>query len=264
MIRGVTFDCWGTLITDRGFERSMAGRVDAVAEACDMSRQDAAELLDRALRQHHDEWLNERQYGSTGMAKFCMTELGITDDEACARLGEALEEAGRLGSQSALPGAQQTLRMLREAGLRTALVCDAGFTPGRIVRDFLSEHGLLEHLEHCSFSNEVGVPKPDPRMFRDALDAIDVRPAEAVHVGDLLRTDIWGARSVGMRTIRITAINDDATERVSWDPGAPLGRSAARSASTRAVEPPRSDDADAIVASHSEIPAALRALGAAI
>jgi FMN phosphatase YigB (HAD superfamily) len=260
MIRAVTFDCWGTLITDSGFEHAMARRVEAIAEACDLDLERAAALLDRAWREHHDAWLNTRQYGSEGMARFCMTELGITDAAACEHLTEAMEEAGRLGSQRALEGAVATLQLLREAGIRTALVCDAGFTPGRIVRDFLGEHGLAPHLEFLAFSNEVGVPKPDPQIFRVALEALDAPPEAAVHVGDLLRTDIFGARALGMKTIRITQVTDDAARGFSWDPQAAF----ADREEAPGPKPSPFADADEVVGSHAEMPDALRRLGTAI
>jgi putative hydrolase of the HAD superfamily len=260
VITAVTFDCWGTLITDSGFERAMARRVEAIAEACDLDPEQAAVLLDRAWREHHGAWLDTRQFGSEGMARFCMEELGIGDDTVCARLTEALEEAGRLGSQRALEGAVTTLELLRAAGIRTALVCDAGFTPGRIVRDFLEEHGLARHLEFLAFSNEVGVPKPHPQMFRVALEALGTPPEAAIHVGDLLRTDIFGARAVGMKTIRITQVSDDATRGFSWDPAAAFNERAEDAASA----PSPFEDADEVVASHAEMPDALRRLGAAI
>lgn len=260
-ITAVTFDCWGTLITDSGFEKAMARRVEAIADACGVEQEAAADLLDRAWRVHHDEWLNSRQYGSSGMARFCTSELGITDEAVCDRLTDAMEEAGRLGSQSGLEGAVETLRTLREAGIRTALVCDAGFTPGRIVRDFLDGFGLLEHLEFCAFSNEVGTPKPDPRIFRVALEAIDTPPERAAHVGDLLRTDIFGARSMGMKTVRITQISDDALRGFSWDANAAFaGHLGAEERADRGPSP--YDDADEIVASHAELVGALRRLGA--
>jgi FMN phosphatase YigB (HAD superfamily) len=267
-VTAVTFDCWGTLITDRGFEQAMARRVEAIAETGGLDQPAASELLDRAWRVHHDEWMNGRQYGSSGMAKFCTTELGLDDAEVCERLTGALEEAGRLGSQRGLEGAVETLRLLREAGIRTALVCDAGFTPGRIVRDFLDEFGLLEHLEFCAFSNEVGVPKPDPRIFQVALEAIDTPPENAAHVGDLLRTDVYGARSIGMKTVRITQSGDDAAGGFSWDPNVPFGttRPASRGGNAGRNDggrgPAPFEDADEIVASHSALPDALRRLGA--
>jgi putative hydrolase of the HAD superfamily len=258
-IRAVTFDCWGTLISDRGFEKAMARRVEAIAEAIGADQETASAVLDDAWRVHHDEWLNTRQYGSEGIARFCMEHAGIRDDEACARLQEALEEAGRLGTQFALEGAAASLVLLRRSGIRTALVCDAGFTPGRIVRDFLAEHGLLEHLEHCVFSNEIGVPKPDPRAFTAALDALGVDAGEAAHVGDLLRTDIYGARAVGMKSVRITQAGDDAARGFSWDPNAAFGDQVGHEARTTEVP---FEDADEVIASHAELPAALARLGA--
>lgn len=258
-LEAVTFDCWGTLITDSDFDSAMAARVEAIADAGDLRREDAAALLDRAWRVHHDEWLNARQYGSSGMARFCLTELGVEDEDTCARLTEALEEAGRLGAQRALEGAPDTLRMLRDAGVRTALVCDAGFTPGRIVRDFLDENGLLEHLEFCAFSNEVGAPKPDPRIFRAALEAIDTPADRAVHVGDLLRTDVFGARSLGMRTVRITQVGDDAARGFSWDPDAAFAGHLGTERRDDRGSP--YEDADEIVDSHAALPDALRRLG---
>jgi FMN phosphatase YigB (HAD superfamily) len=262
-ITAVTFDCWGTLITDSGFEKAMARRGEAISAAFGIPFEEAAELMDRAWREHHNAWINGVQYGSAGIARFCMTDRAVDDEGACAALQEALEEAGRLGTQRALKGAVNSLKTLRAAGIRTALVCDAGFTPGRIVRDFLDEYGLLEHLEYCAFSDEVGVPKPDPRIFRAALEALEVAPEETVHVGDLLRTDIHGGKQLGMRTVRITQVSDDAVRGFSWDPNAAF-------ASTGTEPPPDGapvspfEDADAVVASHAELPDALRALGAQI
>ena len=92
------------------------------------------------------------------------------------------------------------------------LVCDTGFTPGRSVRRLLESAGLLELLEVQVFSDEVGVPKPDPRTFLAALEPLGVAPQKALHVGDLRRTDVAGAREFGMGTVRIAAHHDDKSE----------------------------------------------------
>ena len=244
-IKAVTFDCWGTLITDSDLEKASAARTQAIVDYTGLEFERAQELFQRGWEKHHHSWLGGIQYGSEGIALYCVTELGIDDDMVRERLTEAFEEAGRHGTLRPLDGAPDTLRALREAGIRTALVCDTGLTPGRVVREFLDEAGCLEHLEFCAFSNEVGVPKPDPRIFRAALDAIDSKPEEAVHVGDLLRTDIEGGRDMGMKTIRITDVNDDMTSRFSGPADNVI-------------------DADAVVASHRDMIGALRELGAAI
>jgi len=252
-VRTVTFDCWGTLIADRDYASAMAVRVRAVADASrgELSPEAARELLDKAWREHHLQWLGGTQFGSPGIARYVADELG--DQAIYGLLQEAFEDAGRHGTIEEVPGAAAALADLRDRGIRTALVCDAGMTPGRIVRDFLDGAGVLQHLEFCAFSDEIGVPKPSPRMFEAALAAIDSRPGDAVHVGDLLRTDVDGARAFGMRTIRITAVSDDVRQGFSWDASAVLDGSETASESPFA-------DADEVISSYDEFPGALRRL----
>jgi putative hydrolase of the HAD superfamily len=50
-------------------------------------------------------------------------------------------------------------------------------------------------------SVRVGWSKPDPRIFRSALDELGLAPADAVFVGDSLPRDMVGARAIGMRHI---------------------------------------------------------------
>jgi putative hydrolase of the HAD superfamily len=105
--------------------------------------------------------------------------------------------------------AREFLSALREAGIRTALICDTGFTPGRVVRSVLARVGLLESLEITVFSDEIGVPKPHARAFASALSALGSSPDGAVHVGDLRRSDVAGARVAGMGSVRFRGHNDD-------------------------------------------------------
>jgi putative hydrolase of the HAD superfamily len=114
-------------------------------------------------------------------------------------------------------GTQEPLGRLRAAGLRLALICDTGFTPGRVVRRLLDDAGLLDYLEVLCFSDEVGVPKPGNEIFAKALAELGARPPEAIHVGDLRRTDIAGARDFGMRSARFRGVHDDQSSGAEAD-----------------------------------------------
>ena len=50
-------------------------------------------------------------------------------------------------------------------------------------------------------AHEPGVAKPDPIAFERALAQVGAEPGDAVHIGDIERTDVQGARAVGMRAV---------------------------------------------------------------
>ena len=61
--------------------------------------------------------------------------------------------------------------------------------------------GIEQRFTHLITSGELGVAKPDPRIFRAAADAFGVEPADCVYVGDRLRTDAIGAAAAGLRGV---------------------------------------------------------------
>jgi putative hydrolase of the HAD superfamily len=68
-------------------------------------------------------------------------------------------------------------------------------------REKLAATTLAAHFAAIVISAEVGAGKPDPRIFRAALDALDVASTDAVMVGDSLERDIAGARRAGLRSV---------------------------------------------------------------
>jgi putative hydrolase of the HAD superfamily len=92
------------------------------------------------------------------------------------------------------------LDRLAAAGVRMALVSDAG-------ADDVSSwplSPLRERLHAVVFSYELGVRKPDPRIYRHALDALGARPEETLFVGDGGSDEHRGARAVGVQTVLVT------------------------------------------------------------
>lgn len=211
-IRAVTYDCWGTLLKDRNWHGAMDARRRALQDAIDISEDDARALLDEAWARHDDAWKQVETFGPGRMAAYCLEARGISDDDAIADLTKAFEEASLSSGVDPVDGARDTLARLRDANVRIGLVCDTGFTPGRVVRRLLEEAELLEYLEVLCFSDEVGVPKPGNDIFAKALAGLGVRPPEAIHVGDLRRTDIAGAHDIGMRAARFRGVHDDRSD----------------------------------------------------
>ncbi|MDQ3136778.1 MAG: HAD-IA family hydrolase, partial [Gemmatimonadota bacterium] len=86
------------------------------------------------------------------------------------------------------------LARLRAAGIRLGVVSNSD---GR-VEEALKAAGLREYFDVIVDSTLTGVEKPDPAIFRPALDALGVRPHEALYVGDLHDVDVVGARAAGI------------------------------------------------------------------
>lgn len=183
----------------------IAGRAGLV-----MEETRARELMAKSWEVHVEAWRRGEIVGARGAARWITGEVAsqLADRDAFAdELAAAIEDSAHEVGTRAVEGAAEALAALRDAGIATALVCDTGFTPGRHVRNFLDGHGL--ELDHYFFSEEVGSPKPYPPIFEGALRAMAAKPADSIHIGDLRRTDIAGARAAGMATIRFAGVHDD-------------------------------------------------------
>jgi putative hydrolase of the HAD superfamily len=100
-----------------------------------------------------------------------------------------------------IPGMAEVLRILKARGYPLALVADSRpNTPPNVLR----QHGLLELFDCLAISEVVGVSKPDARMFRTALDALQIAPADygrVVMVGNNLERDVVGANRLGLISV---------------------------------------------------------------
>ncbi|HEV3473357.1 MAG TPA: HAD family hydrolase [Actinomycetota bacterium] len=211
-IRAVTYDCWGTLLKDRDWKGAWKKRLGALSAFLHIDETEADALLKDAWARHEEAWKQVESFGAGRMAAHCLEARGVSDDESLQALTKEFEEASLEVGVEAVEGAGDTLRELRTTGIRIGLICDTGLTPGRIVRKMLDDNGLADHIEVLCFSDEVGVPKPGSEIFEKALAGLGVNPPEAIHVGDLRRTDIAGARNIGMHAARFRAVHDDRSD----------------------------------------------------
>lgn len=212
VLRAVTFDFWNTIAqVPPGTMPEVRRR--AVAAACeDAGFGVEAARLTAGLDEVRLRW--ERSWGE-GVhlhphegAAMLVQALGL--EEAAGRpVAEAFLGAGRDVEMEFAPDLGPALAALRERGMRIGIVCDVGFSGGALLRDLLARQGLLEHFDGWAFSDETGCYKPAPQAFEAALASLGASAREAMHVGDLRRTDVAGAAALGMRTVRYRGMHDD-------------------------------------------------------
>lgn len=215
-VKAVTFDFWNTIACSRSGTAMVEARREAVVaacEACDVGVE--AELLAATLADvtasYQRSWSAGVHFHPDEGVEMLVAALGV-EGAARERVAEAFLTAGRGTQLELAPDVRLCLEALSERGLRLGIVCDVGFTGGELLRGFLDREGLLGYFSGWAFSDEVGHYKPSPQIFAAALATLGAEPSEAVHVGDLRRTDIAGAAEVGMGTVRYRGLHDDSGE----------------------------------------------------
>ncbi len=215
MIRAVTFDYWNTLVVAYD-EALFAKRGDHVVDVLAgagyvVTPEDVDRAFEGSWKTFQDAWKANRQHQTAdGVARVLELLEVPGHDEVVATELLAHFESGALESELALaPNVADTLRALKAADVRLGIICDVGMTPSTALRRVLEGYGVMDLFDHHSFSDDVGIYKPDPTIFTHALDGLGVREEEVAHVGDLRRTDVAGANRAGWTSVRYAGLFDD-------------------------------------------------------
>jgi len=201
MLRAITFDFWGTLV-DAGHSLR-AERVEFLWQS--LWQRIPIEQVDAAYEQSWEDFVRglDQGFGLTTAYLLSRTldilHASLSPSGFAATL-RYWQEVALDDPPSLLEGVPGVLKAVREKGLFVGLISDTGATPGRIVRQILARKGILSLFDWLTFSDELGVTKRSPVAFTLTLRAFGVRAEEALHVGDLPTTDIYGAQLAGMHT----------------------------------------------------------------
>jgi putative hydrolase of the HAD superfamily len=123
-------------------------------------------------------------------------------DERIRRAVAMRQRCFELGLVEVEPLILDSLDRLRAAGIRTGLVSDAAADDV----ESWDRSPLVARLDAVVFSYQVGIRKPDARIYQMALDALGTSPSDALFVGDGGSNEHRGARDLGMRTVLVTRL----------------------------------------------------------
>jgi putative hydrolase of the HAD superfamily len=207
-LRLITVDLWNTLVGAAGNARRQAERVRRVRafvlETLGLELSEAVIL--KALRETWDYynrvWRGQQRTPTPEeLTAFLFRLLDLPDNpQQVRRLAEELAYGVLEAPPPLLPHAREALQELAQR-YRLGIISDTAFSPGRVLRELLRHYGIEELFAAWSFSDETGVAKPHPRAYKTVLEALHLSPEQALHVGDLEPTDIYGAKRLGMAAI---------------------------------------------------------------
>lgn len=85
-------------------------------------------------------------------------------------------------------------------------------------RDSLERRGLLDAFDVVAISDELSMQKPEPEIFRWAIERAGVEPGRAVMIGDRRDNDVAPAKALGFRTVHLRWAN---SRQKNWRPRDP-------------------------------------------
>jgi len=214
-LQAVLFDLWGTLVLDIP-ERSLprqGWRAQRVQETLAVHHCPAdLDTIGTALNETARALTALQDKGIDLMAGGRAELFAELFERRCSRpvrrsafpeIEEAIGEMPEAYQPVEAPLASQTLAAIKTAGFATALVCNTGLTTSPHLRRLLRDYELMPHLDYLVFSDQLGIAKPDIRIFSKALNGLGLAADACAFVGDSPHNDIGGAKGAGLFTIQI-------------------------------------------------------------
>lgn len=205
-LRAALVDVGGTLWPDRWVlsEQDQQARVAAVRSVLPRPDPEDVEAAVTALTALVDEGPGSanRRRAVELIGDMLRTRGWAADPETVRAVRRAL--CG-LASRAITPfaGAGALLAGLKASGLRCVILSNTTYRDAEVYGQDFTNLGWHGWVDGCMTSIDAGCAKPDPRIFRLALDLAEAAPAETVMIGDSEDNDILPARQMGLRTVRV-------------------------------------------------------------
>ena len=214
MLKAITFDFWQTLYadSDSNWRKRQAIRVKhchtylcsrdytCTLEEVEFGLEEAYNLVASLWHQHKGISVKRCMHRFAEVLHLQLAEEDF--DQLIACLGAAFLEAPPI----MMPHVKSVISRLSES-YPLGIISDSALTPGSFARKLMARDGILQYFTAFTFSDETDYTKPQVVQFHSTLAQLNAEPVTAVHVGDIFRTDIVGAKNAGMKAIRFAGFN---------------------------------------------------------
>ena len=215
MVRAVLADLDDTLFDHRHATREALGVLHAEVEAFRAwPREEFATRHSDVLERMHQAVLAGQL--TIEVARTMRFQRLLDDAGGTGAIASDLAKRYRVQYEAAwqpVPGALALATAVKHAGLALVIVTNNVTSEQQLK---LARCGLLPYVDALITSEDVGVTKPDARIFQAALASAGVEPADAVMLGDSWVTDVTGARAAGLRAVWLNRVGS-ASPEPAWD-----------------------------------------------
>ena len=179
----ILFDIGGTIYDDNAFAQALLKAAQELSEE-EIDEREFWEIYDR-----------QREGSDGGGLRTAVARRFVPGDDR-ERLSELAKQYWEYPESALYPDVKPTLEALAEH-YQLGIVANTREN----VLEAMERDGINDLFNVLALADVAGVEKPDPQIFRYALDEAGVQPGNAIHVGNRLDTDVRPAQQVGMRTV---------------------------------------------------------------
>lgn len=219
MFKAITFDYWQTLYADtqENWEKRQAIRIEYFHEhltkqGYNCSKDDIAAGLDDAYMVSNRYWHEHKGVSvETCLMTFAESIKLSFDDTEIVALTICLGNAFMTAPPVLIAHVKPMLEGLSEK-YALGIISDSALSPGKYARKLMERDGIYQYFTAFTFSDETEYTKPEVVQFISTLEQLNAKPEEAVHIGDIVRTDIVGAKNANMKAIRFAGFNKSESD----------------------------------------------------
>ena len=215
-IKAVTFDLWETLLFEKDGAnlRRTAARCRNLVQVLNklgvgVSLKQVASAMDETVSALKKVWETNKDVTHLDQIRLVLRHVlkrsVAINDEWMEELSSAYASPIFEVRPYLNPDALEVLRRFKDQNKLVGLICNTGLTPGNAIRRFLEEEGVAKCFDLMVFSDEVGIRKPDPRIFHLVAQRFKTSPHNIAHIGDNLRVDVWGAKNAGFKAMYLSS-----------------------------------------------------------
>ncbi|MDD5528752.1 MAG: HAD family hydrolase [bacterium] len=224
MLKLVSFDCWSTLIcfdkeslvkmrhirakifqivlSEYGY-KSDERNIQSVIK-------DSRKELDDARSKTNEEF-NVEQTIELILTKLKIGE-GAVRGELKKQLAEVYSKSIESMDLTLQPGTMEILDILKARKIKIGLLSNTEH--GDVEEKLFKKFNISKYFDSVIFSCYFGLRKPAPEIFNKLLTELRVSSSEAVHIGDRLIDDVFGAKRSGIKAIYLKPPIDYKEERI--------------------------------------------------
>ncbi len=211
MLDTITFDLWNTLIyfSPEDNLKFKNKRIEGFIEVLknigvNLSREEMEKAYDESSERYKPIREREEDISTREQVQIildCLETHGFKefDEEVLNRLEEVLANQILTELPILEEGSEEILSYLKNKNYKIGLICNTGRTPGKVLREVLKRKNIFQFFKVLTFSDELRIRKPNSKIFISTLKTLDSSPDSSLHIGDLLESDILGAKRCGMK-----------------------------------------------------------------